>query len=108
MFIFQNGNTKDIDHSNHHSHEEDNDHHQGHDDEHGYPFAELVTCAGFFVIYFIEAIVHSIFMGAHGGNSASHGHSHAIPPGMLKDTHDSRSNEANTDSGASDQEKYAM
>ena len=48
-------------------------------------------------------------MGVHGGNSGSHGHSHAIPAGMLKeqDISDNRSNDANNDSG-SDQEKYAM
>ena len=49
-------------------------------------------------------------MGVHGGNSGSHGHSHAIPAGMLKekDIPDNRSNDANTDSGSSDHEKYAM
>ena len=49
-------------------------------------------------------------MGVHGGTSGSHGHSHAIPPGMLKeqDSPDNRSNDVNNDSGSSDQEKYAM
>lgn len=43
-----------------------------HEDEHHYPVAELVVCAGFFIIYAIEALVHRIF----GLNHHSHG---AIP-----------------------------
>ena len=35
--------------------------HEEHDHEHGsYPLAELVTCAGFFLIYFIEEFVHKV------------------------------------------------
>ena len=41
--------------------------------DHGYPIAELVICAGFFVIYLIEAAVNRFFGIEHG-----HGHSHGI------------------------------
>ena len=70
----------------------------------------MVTCAGFFVIYFVEAVVHRIFIGAHGGSSGSHGHSHAIPPGMLQNERASNKEvrDADNDSGSSDPEKYAM
>jgi hypothetical protein len=43
----------------------------GHD--HGYPFAELVVCAGFFVIYLIEAMVNRFF-GLDQGQHHHHGH----------------------------------
>ena len=37
--------------------------------------AELVLCLGFFIIYFIEALVHRIFgLDSHGGHSHNHGH----------------------------------
>ena len=79
------------------------------DEHHGYPYAELVTCAGFFVIYFVEAVVHRIFIGVHGSSSGSHGHSHAIPPGMLQKSVDNKEGQdVNNDSGSSDLEKYAM
>ena len=48
----------------------------------GFPFAELTLCAGFFVIYLIEALVHRIFRiqsHSHGipvGLGEPHGHSH--------------------------------
>ena len=78
-----------------------------HEDHHSYPFAELVTCAGFFVIYFVEAIVHRIFRGTHG--VGSHGHSHGIPQGMIKEKNTSQENkDDNNDSGSTDHEKYAM
>ena len=93
-----------------HSHEHGSHEHGSHDDhedDHGYPFAELVTCAGFFVIYMVEAIVHRVFMGVHGANSGHHGHSHAIPSGMLKQDHvsDRGNNDADNESGSG---KYAM
>ena len=37
--------------------------------------AELVICAGFFIIYLIEALVNQIFGLDHG-----HGHSHGAKP----------------------------
>ena len=40
-----------------------------------YPLAELVVCAGFFLIYLIEALVTQIFGLDHG-----HGHSHGAKP----------------------------
>lgn len=43
-----------------------------HDHDHGYPMAELVVCAGFFIIYLIEALVHKIF-------GLDHNHSHVTP-----------------------------
>ena len=39
-----------------------------------YPLAELVICAGFFIIYLIEAMVNQIF-----GLNHAHGHSHSKP-----------------------------
>ena len=60
---------------------EDEHEHEGHHDDHEYPFAELVICAGFFVIYLIEAIVQKVFGLDHG-----HGHSHGIP--MQKNRND--------------------
>ena len=97
-------------HGSHDDHEDDHHEHgshDDHDDDHGYPFAELVTCAGFFVIYMVEAIVHRVFMGAHGTKSGHHGHSHAIPSGMLKQDHvsDRGNNDADNESGSG---KYAM
>ena len=55
-----------------------------HEEEHTYPYAELIMFVGFFGIYFIEAVVHIFFRGAHG--SGSLGHSHGIFPGMTEDT----------------------
>ena len=82
-------------------------HGDGHEDEHGYPFAELITCAGFFVIYFIEAIVHRVFKGSHG--SGSHGHSHGVPTDMIKDTNVIREKEdAIKESGSIEHEKSAI
>lgn len=40
-----------------------------------YPYAELVLCSGFFIIYLIEAAVQKIF------NIQSH--SHGIPAGLI-------------------------
>ena len=51
------------------------DHEDGHDHEHdhAYPLAELVVCAGFFIIYFIEASVNKVFGLQHGhGHASSH------------------------------------
>ncbi len=49
------------------------DPHDGHDEhDHGYPLAELVVCAGFFIIYLIEALVHRVF-GLDGVDGHSHG-----------------------------------
>ena len=47
--------------------------HENHEDEHNhpYPLAELVVCAGFFIIYLIEALVNHIF--------GLDGHSHGPP-----------------------------
>ena len=57
------------------SHEDEHDHeshdHEHHEHEHGYPLAELVVCAGFFIIYFIEASVTKFF--------GLQGHSHGTP-----------------------------
>ena len=55
--------------------EDDHDHgdHQHEHDDHSYPIAELVICAGFFIIYLIEALVHKIF-------GLDHGHSHGMSP----------------------------
>lgn len=91
------------------SHDEHDHAHEG-EDHHDYPFAELVTCAGFFVIYFVEAIVHRIFIGVHGASGGSHGHSHAIPAGMIKENIPDKgdAHDANNDSGSSDQEKNGM
>ena len=52
---------------------DDHDHDQ-HD--HAYPLAELIVCAGFFIIYFIEAAVNKVFGLQHGHG---HGHSHKHP-----------------------------
>ena len=70
----------------------------------------LAVCAGFFFISFVEAMVHHCFGGDHGGSTGSHGHSHAIPPGMLqnKGSDNKENNEVDNDSGASDPERYAM
>ena len=100
--------TKDKD--DHHVHEHRVDQHEphgdGHEDEHGYPFAELITCAGFFVIYFIEAVVHRVFRGTHG--SGSHGHSHGVPTDMIKDTNVIREgDDASKESGSTEHEKSA-
>ena len=58
-------------HENEHGHGHEDDHH-GHDhSDHGYPLAELVVCAGFFIIYFIEASVTKFF--------GLQGHSHGTP-----------------------------
>ena len=91
------------DHENHdpegHNHEE----HEGHvhEKEHGYPFAELFVCAGFFFIYLIEAVVHKVFLSkmhhGHGHGGGGHGHSHAIPQHMLEGEED-----------AKDPERYAV
>ena len=104
------------DNENHeHSHEDHHDHsdkdHNDHSDEHlGYPYAMLAVCAGFFIISFVEAVVHHCFGGDHGSTTGSHGHSHAIPPGMLqnKGNDNKENNEVDNDSGASDPERYAM
>ena len=104
------------DHENHeHSHEDHHDHsdkdHHDHSDEHlSYPYAMLAVCAGFFIISFVEAVVHHCFGVDHGGATGSHGHSHAIPPGMLqnKGNDNKENNEVDNDSGASDPERYAM
>ena len=111
--MFQNNDHHGHSHSDedHHGHSDEGDHHDhSEEDHHDYPYAELVTCAGFFVIYFVEAVVHRIFIGVHGGSSGSHGHSHAIPPGMLqnKNASNKESHSADNDSGSSDPEKYAM
>ena len=55
----------------------------------------------------VEAIVHRVFMGVHGAKSGHHGHSHAIPSGMLKQDHvsDRGNNDADNESGSG---KYAM
>ena len=88
----------------HHGHEP---HEDGHEDEHGYPFAELITCAGFFVIYFIEAVVHRVFRGTHG--SGSHGHSHGVPTDMIKETNVIQEGEnASKESGSTEHEKTAI
>jgi len=98
----------------HHEHSDEHQehshkHHDHSEEHHSYPYAELVTCAGFFVIYFVEAVVHRIFIGVHGSSSGSHGHSHAIPPGMLQKSVDNKDDQdANNDSGSSDLEKYAI
>ena len=55
-----------------------------HEEEHAYPYAELIVFVGFFAIYFIEAVVYIFFSGTHG--SGSLGHSHGIFPGMVEDT----------------------
>jgi hypothetical protein len=66
---------------------------QAMDEDHSsFPFAELTLCSGFFVIYFIEALVHRIFriqshshglpteLTDHGhGHGHGHGHSHSAP-----------------------------
>lgn len=102
----------DNEHHDHEDHDhEDHDHAHDKDDSHrNYPYAELVICAGFFVIYFVEAVVHRIFIGVHGGSEGSHGHSHAIPPGMIKSKLDDNRDtlDENNDSGASDQEKCGI
>jgi zinc transporter 1/2/3 len=93
-------------HEDEHNHSHDA-HEKDHEDHHSYPFAELVTCAGFFVIYFVEAIVHRIFKGTHG--VGSHGHSHGIPQGMIKEKNTSQENKDDSnDSGSTDHEKYAI
>jgi len=95
-------------HSDEH-HEHSDRHHDHSDEHHSYPYAELVTCAGFFLIYFVEAVVHRIFIGVHGSSSGSHGHSHAIPPGMLQKSDDNKEDQdVHNDSGSSDLEKYAI
>ena len=45
--------------------------HNSGNEDHGYPLAELVVCAGFFIIFLIEALVHKIF-------GLDQGHSHGI------------------------------
>ena len=102
-------NTKDKD--DHHDHEHRVDQHEphgdDHEDEHGYPFAELITCAGFFVIYFIEAVVHRVFRGTHG--SGSHGHSHGVPTDMIKDTNViQEGDDASKESESTEHEKSAI
>lgn len=59
-------------------------HEDSHEEEHAYPYAELIMFVGFFAIYFIEAVVHIFFSGAHG--SGFFGHSHGIFPDMIEDT----------------------
>ena len=86
-----------------HEHEHEHDHHEeGH---HGYPFAELITCAGFFLIFWVEATVHRMFIGKH-----SHGHSHTIPPGMLRKNSisDEESQDINKDLEFKNKEKKGM
>ena len=105
-------NTKENDEHHAHDHrvgehEPHGDGHDGHEDDHGYPFAELITCAGFFVIYFIEAIVHRVFRGTHG--SGSHGHSHGVPTDMIKETNVIKEGEdASKESGSTEYEKSAI
>ena len=67
-----------------HGHDHDDHDHDEHD-HHGYPMAELLTCAGFFVIYLIEAVVHRLFLTVHDHKHGGHGHSHAVPAHMLDD-----------------------
>lgn len=83
----------------HESDEEEHGHAHGGDHDMDYPFAELVTCSGFFVIVVIEAVVGRLFIfvygkaspeegqdghHGHGGHGhGGHGHSHALPPGVL-------------------------
>ena len=69
----------------HHDHEE-----HGH---HGYPIAELILCAGFFLIFWIEAIADRVLKGTHG----SHGHSHGVLPSMIQNDnlHDNECQEEN-------------
>ena len=104
---FGNTKAKDEHHGHGHRMDENEVHGDGHEDEHGYPFAELITCAGFFVIYFIEAIVHRVFRGTHG--SGSHGHSHGVPTDMIKETHVIQEVEdASKESGSTENEKSAI
>ena len=58
----------------------------------------------------MEAIVHRIVTGTHGGGSGSHGHSHAIPPCLMKEKTitEKENHDENNDSGSLDHEKYAM
>ena len=48
-----------------------------HEHDHGYPMAELVICAGFFIIYLIEALVHRVF-------GLDHQHNHHVPSHKTK------------------------
>ena len=93
---------KDHDDNHEHEHDEHDHHEEGH---HGYPFAELITCAGFFLIFWVEATVHRMFIGKH-----SHGHSHVIPPGMLRKNSisDEESQDISKDLEFKDKEKKGM
>ena len=75
-----------------------------HEEEHAYPYAELIMFGGFFAIYFIEAVVHIFFSGAHG--SGSLGHSHGIFPDMIKGTSvNQEEKNISIDSGQTEQAK---
>ena len=54
---------------------DDHDGHDDHEHDHAYPLAELIVCAGFFIIYFIEASVNKVF----GLQGHAHGHGHKHP-----------------------------
>jgi len=99
-----------------HEGHEDHEGHEGHDhDDHGYPFAELLTCAGFFAIYLIEAVVHKVFLSvhghkghSHGGGGGGHGHSHAVPAHMLTDEDPAAAAAGSSAHNDKDPEKYAV
>ena len=77
-------------------------HEDCHEEEHAYPYAELIMFVGFFAIYFIEAVVYIFFSGAHG--SGSLGHSHGIFPGMIEDTSvNQQEKKISVDSGQTEQ-----
>ncbi|RWS23976.1 zinc transporter ZIP1-like protein [Leptotrombidium deliense] len=57
---------------------ENHSHNKGHTHSHGVPYVELAICGGFFIIYFLEELIHAIIGHDHHSDNGSQGSSFEI------------------------------